>query len=83
MDKIGRKTTGDRLTDTERLAFIRSTVDKYQLSHLDLAFFTGYSTDSVTAWLTHSESPRYRVVPARAVDRLLHELKSGQVKGSK
>ena len=83
MDKIGRTTVGDRMPEAERLAFIRSTADKYQLSHQDLAFYTGYSSDSVTAWLTTSESPRYRVVPARAVDRLLFELRSCLVKGSK
>jgi hypothetical protein len=83
MDKIGRKTVGDRLTETERLSFIRHTVEQHQLSHQDLAFYTGYSPDSVCGWLSDSSSPRHRSVPARAVDRLLHELKTGQVKGSK
>lgn len=83
MTKNGQSTAGERLTEAERLAFIRSTVERYNLSHQDLAFYTGYSQDSVCAWLTDSESPRYRSVPARVVDRLLLELSSGRVKGSK
>jgi hypothetical protein len=83
MDKIGRTTVGDRMPEAERLAFIRSTAESHNLSHRDLAFYTGYSQDSVGGWLSDTDSPRHRVVPARAVDRLLHELRSGHVKGSK
>jgi hypothetical protein len=83
MDKHDRTTVGDRMPESERLAFIRNTAEKHSLSHKDLAFFTGYSQDSVGGWLSDTDSPRHRIVPARAVDRLMHELRSGLVKGSK
>lgn len=76
-------TTGEKLNDVERLAFVRNIVEKYNLTHLDLARFTGYARDSVSGWLTESASPRHRAVPVRAVDRLLNELRLGNVKGSK
>lgn len=76
-------TAGERMTATERLALIRSTANAHRLTHVDLAHFTGYTHHSVAGWLTSCDSPRYRIVPARAVDRLQLELASGTVKGSK
>jgi hypothetical protein len=71
------------MTEEERLAFIRWTAETHNLSHQDLSKFSGYSTNSVSGWLTMRDSPRHRGVPARAVDRLLLELHCGRVKGSK
>jgi hypothetical protein len=76
-------TTGEKLNDEQRLSFIRQVVEAHNLSHIDLARFTGYARDSVSGWLTEKTSPRYRAVPVRAVDRLLNELRLGNVKGSK
>jgi hypothetical protein len=76
-------TTGEKLTDDERLLFIRHIIEKHNLSHVDLARFTGYARDSVSGWLTEKTSPRYRAVPVRAFDRLLDQLQLGKVKGSK
>lgn len=76
-------TTGEKMTADERLTFVRATVEKYRMSHGDLARYTGYAVNSVVGWFTYRNSPRHRCVPARAVDRLLLELQSGHVKGSK
>lgn len=83
MDQHGLNPIGERMTDEERLAFIRNTVETYNLSHQDLSRYTGYARNSVSGWLTETTSPRYRIIPARAIDRLLFELSSGRVKGSK
>lgn len=83
MNPILLPTTGEYLTDEQRLDFIRKVVEAHNLSHVDLAKFTGYARDSVSGWLTEKSSPRYRAVPVRAFDRLLNELRLGTVKGSK
>jgi hypothetical protein len=83
MNLYSLPTTGEKLSDEQRLDFIRQVVEAYHLSHLDLARFTGYARDSVSGWLTEKTSPRYRAVPVRAFDRLLNELRLGTVKGSK
>jgi hypothetical protein len=76
-------TTGEKLTDAQRLDFLRQVVEAHNLSHNDLARFTGYARDSVSGWFTEKTSPRHRAVPVRAFDRLLNELRLGTVKGSK
>lgn len=76
-------TTGERMSAAERLAFLRETVESHHLQHPDVARYTGYTVNSVSGWFTDQKSPRYREIPARAVDRLLLELKSGNVKSSK
>jgi hypothetical protein len=75
--------TGERMSPTERLSFFRTIEEKHRLSHPDLARLTGYALNTVFGWFTTPESPRYREVPARAVDRLLLELQYGNVKGTK
>lgn len=67
----------------ERLAFLRRILENYNLSHRDLAKYTGYTHHSVSGWFTEPHSPRHRDVPERAVGRLLLELQNGPLKGSK
>lgn len=83
MDQHFLKTTGEKLTDEQRLEFVRNILESHNLTHHELARYTGYARETVSGWLTDTTSPRYRPVPARAVDRLLFELNSGNVKGSK
>ena len=83
MTNIRPRTAGERMTNGERLAFIRRTAAQHRLSHQDLKQFTGYSLHTVCGWFTNCDSIRHRHVSARAVDRLLLELASGTVKGSK
>lgn len=71
------------MTDSERLALLKSLADRHHLSQADLAKYTGYSTAYVAAWSTNEESPRHRAVPARALERLILEIEAGNVKGSK
>jgi hypothetical protein len=67
----------------DRLFFLRGILETYNLSHRDLAKYTGYTHHSVSGWFTEPHSPRHRDVPARAVDRLRLELQNGHLKGSK
>lgn len=73
------RTIGERMTADDRIAYIRKLAKSHRLSHKDLALFTGYSRHSVAGWFTDCDSLRYREVPARALDRLLLELRSGNV----
>ncbi|MFD2883211.1 hypothetical protein ACFS4T_11645 [Pseudomonas lini] len=65
------------------MAFIRRIARAHNLSHQDLTKYTGYLLDTVSGWFTTCDSLRHRHVSARAIDRLVLELKLGQVKGSK
>jgi hypothetical protein len=69
--------------EVDRLEYLKEAAKKYNLNHLDLAKYTGYSHDSVLSWFTDPSSTRHRPVPQRAVDRLKLELDAGRVKGSK
>lgn len=76
-------TYGAELTAQERLTYVSRAMQRHKLLHSELAFYTGYSLSMVRAWLSDPGSPRFREVPARAVDRLRLELDQNNVKGSK
>lgn len=72
----------EAMTDSELLAWLNKIMADYRLSLPDLARYTGYSYSAVASWFTSADSARHRPVPLRAVERLLLELKAGNVRGS-